>query len=111
MIFVETRVFSRYRAEHLGEEQFRALQGVLVDDPTAGVLIPGTGGLRKLRWSAGGRGKRGGVRIIYFPLLTRSMVLLLLLYPKNEQEDLTPEQKRVLRALVEAEIAARSDDP
>ncbi|HLL48142.1 MAG TPA: hypothetical protein VK399_15620 [Longimicrobiaceae bacterium] len=96
---------SRRRAEHLDEGEFRSLQAALLADPVAGALITGTGGLRKIRWSRAGQGKRGGVRVIYFPVLTRSVILLLLLYSKNEQDDLTPEQKRILRALVQAEIA------
>lgn len=60
MIFVESRAFSRRRAEHLDEEEFRSFQSALVQNPEAGSLIPGTGGLRKLRWSGVGRGKRGG---------------------------------------------------
>ena len=110
MIFVESHAFSRRRTEHLDDEDFRTLQGALLDNPEAGAVIPGTGGLRKLRWSAEGRGKRGGVRIIYFPLLSRSVILLLLLYAKNEQDDLTPEQKRILRWLVKAEIAAKAGE-
>jgi mRNA-degrading endonuclease RelE of RelBE toxin-antitoxin system len=104
MIFVETRVFSRQRREHLEEEQFRALQSYLLENPDAGARIPGTGGLRKMRWSTEGRGKRGGVRIIYFVIEARELILLLLLYPKNVQDDLTPEQKRVLKELVRAEL-------
>lgn len=107
MIFVEFRAFSRGRAEHLDEDEFRALQNALLANPEAGVLIPGTGGLRKLRWAGSGRGKRGGVRIIYYHLLPRDVLLLLLVYPKNEQDDMTPEQKRILRALVASEIEAR----
>lgn len=107
MVFVEFRAFSRRRAELLDAEEFRALQNSLLENPEAGAVIPGTGGLRKLRWSVAGRGKRGGARVIYYPLLARSVCLMLLLYPKNEQDDLTPEQKRVLRSVVEAEIAAR----
>jgi mRNA-degrading endonuclease RelE of RelBE toxin-antitoxin system len=104
MIFVETRVFSRQRREHLEEEQFRALQNHLLEKPDTGARIPGTGGLRKLRWSTEGRGKRGGVRIIYVVVETRKIILLLLLYPKNVQDDLSAEQKRVLRELVRAEL-------
>jgi len=104
MIFVETRVFSRQRREHLEEEQFRALQNHLLVNPQSGARIPGTGGLRKLRWSTEGRGKRGGVRVIYFVAEARNLVLLLLLYPKNVQDDLSAEQKRVLKELVRAEL-------
>lgn len=104
MIFVETHVFSRQRHEHLSEEQFRALQNLLLESSHAGARIPGTGGLRKLRWSAEGRGKRGGLRVIYFFVETRKLVLLLLLYPKNVQDDLSAEQKRVLQELVRAEL-------
>jgi mRNA-degrading endonuclease RelE of RelBE toxin-antitoxin system len=104
MIFVETRIFSRQRQEHLSDVQFRALQSQLLETPEVGVRIPGTGGLRKLRWSAEGRGKRGGVRVIYFFVEQRALIVLLLLYPKNVQDDLTAEQKRALRELVRAEL-------
>jgi hypothetical protein len=72
--------------------------------PTRGARIPGTGGLRKLRWSSEGRGKRGGIRVIYFIIQARELILLLLLYPKNVQDDLSAEQKRMLRELVRAEL-------
>ncbi len=110
MIFVESRAFSRQRAQHLDDAEFRALQSALLENPELGVLIRETGGLRKVRWAGTGRGRRGGVRIIYFPLLARGVVLLFLLYPKNEQDDLTPEQKRTLRRLVDAEIAERAEE-
>jgi mRNA-degrading endonuclease RelE of RelBE toxin-antitoxin system len=103
MIFVETRPFSRRRAEQLTDEQFRLLQLSLLSNPQAGELIPGTGGLRKLRWATTGRGKRGGVRIIYYLAVGRDTIFLLFMYPKNEQEDLTPEQKRTLRKIVDSE--------
>lgn len=100
MIFLETRVFSRWRREYLEEEQFRALQNHLPENPHAGARVPGTGGLRKLRWSTENRGKRGGVRIIHFVVETRELILLLLLYPKNVQDDLSAEQKRMLKEFV-----------
>ena len=104
MIFVEFTSFARRRSEHLDDEAYRALQNALLDNPDAGVRIPGTGGLRKIRWAAEGRGKRGGVRVIYYPIHERNVILMLLLYPKNQQDDLTSEQKRLLAALARAEL-------
>lgn len=103
MIFIEFGTFSRRRAEHMDDGEFRALQNVLLVDPAAGVLIPGTGGVRKLRCSGSGRGKRGGLRVIYYVAGHRPAILLLFIYGKGEQEDLTPEQKRALRNLLEPE--------
>lgn len=104
MIFVESRAFSRTRLQHMDDEEFDYLQRALLGQPDAGALIAGTGGLRKLRWAGSGRGKRGGMRVIYLHLEDHALVFFLLLYPKNVQDDLTPEQKRVLRTLVETEI-------
>lgn len=74
----------------------------LVLRPELGGLIPGTGGLRKVRWSEGSRGigKRGGIRVIYYWYRSESLIYLLLAYSKKEQDDLTAEQKRILRRLV-----------
>ncbi len=111
MIFVETRSFSRRRAEQITDEQFRMLQLALIERPDAGNLIPGTGGLRKLRWGSEGRGKRGGVRLIYHTVPRRGLILLLFLYPKNEQGDLTPDQIRILRTLVQSELRNMRGEP
>jgi hypothetical protein len=81
------------------------MQSTLLADPLAGAEIRDTGGLRKLRWRIPGHGTRGGVRIIYAPLIRSARILLVLVYHKNEQEDLTPEQKRAVRAMLEHEIA------
>jgi mRNA-degrading endonuclease RelE of RelBE toxin-antitoxin system len=107
MIFVEMRAFSRARAALISEEELRQLQRALATNPAAGLTIPGTGGLRKLRWAIGSRGKRGGVRIVYYWFPVQSRVLLLLIYPKNVQDDLTAEQKQVLVHIVEAEMKER----
>lgn len=104
MLFVETHVFSRQRRQHLDDQQFGTIQNMLLEKPAAGDRIPGTGGLRKLRWRAEGRGKRGGVRVIYFYLEARQVILLLLLYPKNVRDDLSPEQKRKLIEVVREEL-------
>ena len=81
----------------LAPEDYRALQLHLVGRPDAGAVIPGGGGLRKLGWAATGRGKRGGARVIYYWYVEASRIYLLLLYAKNEREDLSPEQKRALK--------------
>ena len=104
MVIKETSVFTRQVNALLDHESYRLLQLCLVADPEAGQRIPGTGGLRKIRWQGSGRGKRGGVRVIYYWATRAAVVLLLLVYGKNEQEDLTPAQKKVLAALVREEF-------
>jgi mRNA-degrading endonuclease RelE of RelBE toxin-antitoxin system len=104
VIIVETPVFTRQIDRLLSLRSYRDLQNYIVDDPRRGKVIPGTGGLRKLRWLASGRGKRGGVRIIYYWVVDRDRIVMLLAYPKSEQDDLTSEQKRILRRLVEEEL-------
>ena len=103
--FRESRAFSKRVDQLLSAEEYRALQLHLVARPDAGQVIPGTGGLRKLRWSTGarGQGKRGGARVIYFRYVAKARVYLLALYGKNEQADLSAQEKRVLRALAEAD--------
>ena len=104
MIIVETPVFTRQIDRLLSVTSYRELQNALVDDPSRGNVIPGTGGLRKLRWLGSGRGKRGGIRVIYYWIRDRDWILMLLAYPKSERDDLTAEQQRLLRQLVEEEL-------
>lgn len=104
MVFKETTVFTKQVKQLLDAESYRLLQLRLVADPEAGALIPGTGGLRKIRWQGSGRGKRGGIRAIYYWATKNDVVLMLLAYPKNEKDDLSPEQKKLLRALVKEEF-------
>jgi hypothetical protein len=100
--FVETRVFTR-RIEQLGlEAGLQALQEALLANPGAGALDAGTGGLRKLRMPAGGRGKRGGARVHYLWLPEHCVVYLLFVYGKNEQASLAASQKQQLKQLVES---------
>ena len=103
MVIIETTIFTRRIQELLTDEEYRLFQLYLVDKPDVGKIMPGSGGLRKLRWSAGGHGKRGGIRVIYYWLFTRDAILLLYAYPKSEQDDLTAEQLRKIRKVVERE--------
>jgi mRNA-degrading endonuclease RelE of RelBE toxin-antitoxin system len=104
MRFVETSVFTAALRGLLSPEEYRQLQLALVLRPEQGALIPGAGGLRKLRWAASGRGKRGGSRIIYYWHGGEDTCFMLFAYPKSAQEDLTPSQVRRLRRLVEEEF-------
>jgi hypothetical protein len=97
-------VFTKQVQDAMTDEEYRELQLSLVARPDQGAVIAGTGGLRKVRWGTEGRGKRGGVRVIYYWATEEGVIFLLLLYPKNEQDDLTEQQKRALRNLVEAEF-------
>ena len=103
VVFLETGAFTARIGRLLDDEGYRALQAHLVRQPTSGDVITGTGGLRKLRWGREGRGKRGGIRVIYFWHAMSRRMLMLFAFAKNEVSDLTAEQKRVLRRIVEAE--------
>lgn len=100
MIFVELTPFVAFRSEHWADEELRALQNFLLMSPEAGDLIRGGSGLRKLRWSAQGRGKRGGARVIYYLHTSEHHIYLVYGYLKSEREDLTPQQIRVLAELM-----------
>lgn len=100
MIIIETSIFTRQVQTLLDDDEYRRLQTFLAIRPDAGDLIPGGGGLRKIRWGAQGRGKRGGVRVIYYWAVRQDRILMLLIYAKNVQDDLTAEQLKVLRAMI-----------
>jgi mRNA-degrading endonuclease RelE of RelBE toxin-antitoxin system len=104
MIIIETSAFTRRVLTILSDEDYRRLQLMLVNSPEAGDVIPGSGGLRKIRWGASGRGKRGGARVIYYYAIVKECILLLLIYTKNEKDDLTRDQLTALRKLVEREF-------
>ncbi len=101
---VETPVFTSSLRGLLSAEEYRQLQIALLLRPRQGALIRGSGGLRKLRWGAAGRGKRGGLRLIYYWEPSDELFYLLYTYLKNVQDDLTPGQVRILRGLVEEEL-------
>ena len=99
---LETSVFT----DLMEDREYSSLQGALVVNPGAGDLIPGSGGLRKIRWneSRRGKGKRGGVRVIYYWYRRDEVIYMLLAYSKEQRDDLTAAQKRVLKQMVEEEF-------
>jgi hypothetical protein len=104
VVFLETPVFTRRILELVDDEDYRRLQIRLLLDPEAGDLIAGSGGLRKVRMAARGRGKRGGARAIYYWIAARSRIYMLLAYAKNERDDLSQAQIKLLRMLVRKEL-------
>ena len=104
MFFVETRVFSRELQGFMSDDDYRALQSALLLRPEAGTIVPGGGGLRKLRWGFAETGKRGGLRVICYWHKTEECIYMLLIYRKSRQEDLTQEQLRVLRKHVKENL-------
>jgi mRNA-degrading endonuclease RelE of RelBE toxin-antitoxin system len=104
MRFVETPVLTRDVCELLSDDDYHALQVALMLRPEAGSLLRGTGGLRKIRWAAAGRGKRGSFRFIYYWHKPSDLIYMLLIYSKNRQEDLTPKEAKALRKLVREEF-------
>lgn len=107
MVIVETPIFTRQLLSTLSDDEYRLFQNELLERPDAGKVIPGSGGLRKLRWAAEGRGKRGGLRVIYYWFTARGTILLLFIYPKNVQDNLTPDQLKQLKKVVEEEYHER----
>ena len=104
MKIIETTIFTRKINSLLEDEEYRKLQNELILNPVKGKVIRGSGGLRKIRWSVHRTGKSGGIRIIYYWAKARNTILMLLVYPKNEQDNLTPSQLKILKSLVEKEL-------
>jgi hypothetical protein len=86
------------------DDEYAELQFALIQRPEQGAVIPGSGGIRKIRWAGSGRGKRGGIRVIYYWQVDEHQIFMLLAYAKNTQDNLTPAQLTILRKLVEQEI-------
>lgn len=102
MVFIETTIFTRLVQELLSDDEYRELQDTLIRQPESGAVIRGGGGLRKVRWVLAGRGKSGGVRVIYY-LATQDRILMIYIYSKSQQEDLSAEQVKRLRRIIEEE--------
>jgi len=108
-VFVELPAFERHRSHYLDDDAFRALQNQLMKDPVAGDPMRDTGGLRKLRFADArrGKGKRGGLRVIYYWWGAGLQFWLFTVYDKDEMTDLTPRQRKALKEMIKTELEAR----
>ena len=104
MVIIETSIFTKRIQSLMLDEEYRLFQSYLTEIPDVGDLIQGGGGIRKVRWKLEGRGKRGGVRIIYYWATSQGQLLMLYAFAKNEQENLSKEQLSVLKQVVESEF-------
>ena len=101
--FIETKLFTRLVKNYLTDDEYAALQASMVAVPEAGTVIPGSGGVRKLRWRAAGRGKRGGYRIIYFVRRSEGIFWMLTMYPKRIRDNVPAPALRKIRQEIENE--------
>jgi hypothetical protein len=100
MEFIETPIFTRMVTTLLADDEYRELQNELVENPERGDLIKGGGGIRKLRYAARGRGKSGGIRVIYYWMKDRYQIYMLVAYPKSKKDDLTDKECAILYEFV-----------
>lgn len=101
--FIETSAFTSRVSEFLSDEDYAELQWFLLSHPEAGDVIVGGGGIRKLCWAMGGRGNRGGLRVIYYWADSRGQILMLEIYAKNEKADLSAEEVAELKRFVKGQ--------
>jgi hypothetical protein len=108
-VFFETSTFSTFRPEYMNEEDYRSLQTAMLENPVVGDLMPRTGGFRKLRWpdARRGKGKRGGLRVIYYWLVGAGQFWMFSIYDKDELENLTADQERQLKVAIHVELKKR----
>lgn len=108
-VFVELPAFERNRSDYLDDLAFAELQRALMENPAAGEVIEGTGGLRKMRFADArrGKGRRGGLRVIYYWWRPGAQFWLYTLYDKDEMTDLTPKHCKALKAMLKAELESR----
>jgi len=109
MEFIEAPAFTRYLSDYLDAERYAELQNALVRNPELGDLMPGMGGFRKIRWAdpRRGKGRRGGLRIVYYYFASDQQIWLVTLYGKDEVADLTSKEKKALRDAIGDELKAR----
>ena len=101
--FIETPTFTRNVANFLDDDEYASLQNYLNEYPGAGAVIPGSGGVRKLRWRGAGHGKRGGLRIIYYLWLAREEIWMLSIYGKNMRDNISAHILKIMREAIEHE--------
>src|SRR5579864_5126636 len=111
MEFFEAPPFTRYLRDYLADEEYRSLQYLLAQNPELGDMMPGTGGFRKLRWAdqRRGKGRRGGLRVIYYYFSAEQQIWLMTVYGKDEADDLTPKDKKALHTAITAELKQREE--
>lgn len=105
MEFFETPVFTKLIQKLNSDEQYHLLQLQLSVRPESGDIIKGSGGIRKLKWAGSGRGKRGGIRVIYYYFTEEDQIYMLYAYPKSKKDDLTADQFKQLKQLVEEQLS------
>ena len=101
MVIIETPIFTKLITELMSDDEYQDLQDALVVRPDRGALIKHSGGLRKVRWALKGKGKSGGARVIYYWMNEQDQLYMLLAYPKNVQDNLTDQQLKKLKQIVE----------
>ena len=101
MVIIETSVFTKLITSMMSDDDYKALQEVLVNRPDMGKVIRNSGGLRKVRWALDGKGKSGGIRVIYYWMTSDEQIYMLFAFQKSTQENLTKAQLSALRSIVE----------
>ena len=109
LVFFETPLFTRLVEKYFTDDTYRELQLILMKNPELGDVMPGTGGFRKLCWRDPnrGKGKRGGLRVIYYYLTADNQIWFFTVYDKDEAVDLTTEEKKILKQAIQKELVAR----
>jgi mRNA-degrading endonuclease RelE of RelBE toxin-antitoxin system len=100
--FIETKLFTRLVKQYLSDESYTALQAELIANPDKGAVIRGSGGVRKIRWAAEGRGKSGGYRVIYFVRNVHGVIWMLTIYPKNVADSIPGHVLKKIREEIES---------
>lgn len=104
LTFIETKLFTSLIRQYLSDDEYSALQQALVARPDAGDVIRGSGGVRKLRWGVAGRGKRGGVRVVYYVKSHQDEVWMLTVYAKNEEASIPAHILRKIKEEIDGSI-------